>query len=261
MIYKKFVLPALFIILSFLQISWKKADQVFLSSKTFTQNIDSAYIQYKHNLFQNLKLDSLGLNEQVFDKAITGYFNLKYMGYTGLKPILTIVDFDQESINKRLYIIDIDKRMLLINSWVAHGIGSGENMAYSFSNSINSHQSSLGFYITSDIYAGKHGRSLKLDGMDQGFNDRARERAIVLHGADYVSQNNIDRHGRLGRSQGCPAVSKYLANEIIDLLAERTVLFMNSSVQAYNSIYLNQTLAANVALNFPNNYNYVAQMH
>ena len=226
--------------------SFKAADQ----SQSF-KNIaaDSVYNQYILDLYQTADLDSVGLSEQVFEKALTGYYNMKYSGLLHDKSVLTIADFDQESRKKRLYIIDIDKKKLILNTWVAHGQNSGGDKPSNFSNIQNSNQSSIGFYLTGEIYFGKHGRSLKLDGMDQNFNSKARDRAIVLHGADYVSQETINKLGRLGRSQGCPAVPTKLANKVIDAISDRTVLFINSSEQAYQSSLLNETLAANAALN------------
>jgi hypothetical protein len=210
---------------------------------------DSLYNQFILNIYHQVHLDSAGLSEQVFEKALTGFYNMKYSGLLHAKSILTIADFDQESSKKRLYIIDLANRKLLINTWVAHGQNSGGDKPSSFSNNINSNQSSLGFYLTGEIYNGKHGRSLKLDGMDQGFNSNARERSIVVHGASYVSQQSIDQLGRLGRSQGCPAVPAKLADQVINTISDRTVLFINNSDQQYNSGFLNETLAASVVLN------------
>jgi len=230
--------------------SWKAKEQPQTQQQTL-KNIaaDSIYNQFILNLYQTARLDSAGLNEAVFEKALTGYYNMKYSGLLHNKPVLTIADFDQQSSKKRLYIIDLDKKKLILNTWVAHGQNSGGDKPSYFSNTENSNQSSLGFYLTGETYFGKHGRSLKLDGMDQGFNSNARERAIVVHGAEYVCQETIDQLGRLGRSQGCPAVPKKLANKVIDAISDRTVLFINNSEQRYQSSFLNETLAASVALN------------
>jgi L,D-transpeptidase catalytic domain len=230
--------------------SWKAIDR----SKTqhnVIKNIaaDSVYSQFVTNIYHEIHLDSVGLTEQVFEKALTGFYNMKYSGLIHAKSILTIADFDQESTKKRLYIIDLASKKLILNTWVAHGQNSGGDKPSSFSNNINSNQSSLGFYLTGEIYYGKHGRSLKLDGMDQGFNNNARERSIVVHGASYVSQKSIDELGRLGRSQGCPAVPAKLADQVINTISDRTVLFINNSEQLYYSSFLNETLAASVALN------------
>ncbi|PWS33672.1 murein L,D-transpeptidase catalytic domain family protein [Pedobacter paludis] len=230
--------------------SWKAVEAPHTQQQTI-KNIaqDSLYNRYILNLYHTAHLDSAGLNEAVFEKALTGYYNMKYSGLLHSKSILTIADFDQESCKKRLYIIDLNKKELLLNTWVAHGQNSGGDKPTAFSNNMNSNQSSIGFYLTGEIYFGKHGRSLKLDGMDNGFNSNARERAIVVHGADYVCQESINQLGRLGRSQGCPAVATKLANQVINTISDRTVLFINNSEQRYNSQFLNEQLAATVALN------------
>jgi hypothetical protein len=145
---------------------------------------------------------------------------------------------EQSSTAKRLWIIDLDKKELLLNTWVAHGNGSGSDKATRFSNVNDSFQSSLGFYVTGEVYSGKHGKSLRLDGMDAGYNDNARKRSIVVHGASYVSQGTINALGRLGRSQGCPAVAP----------EGRTVLFINGNDERYTSKFLDQHMAADLAV-------------
>ncbi|WP_316845107.1 murein L,D-transpeptidase catalytic domain family protein [Pedobacter psychrodurus] len=250
---KKYILDIATIFLvgmSIVGTSWKAVEAPHTQQEA-VKNIaaDSLYNQYILNIYHQVHLDSAGLSEQVFEKAITGFYNMKYSGLLNTKSVLTIADFDQESCKKRLYIIDLASKKLLLNTWVAHGQNSGGDKPSSFSNDINSNQSSIGFYLTGEIYFGKHGRSLKLDGMDQGFNSNARERSIVVHGASYVSQKSIDELGRLGRSQGCPAVPAKLADQVINSISDRTVLFINNSDQQYNSSFLNETLAASVILN------------
>ncbi|AZI27018.1 hypothetical protein EA772_17380 [Pedobacter sp. G11] len=229
--------------------SWK-AEELPQTQQQTVKNIaaDSIYNQFISDIYYAAHLDSAGLNQQVFEKALTGFYNMKYSGLLHSKSILTIADFDQESSKKRLFIIDLAQKKLILNTWVAHGQNSGGDKPTYFSNTQNSNQSSLGFYLTGEIYYGKHGRSLKLDGMDRGFNNHARERAIVVHGADYVCQETINQLGRLGRSQGCPAVPTKLANKVIDAISDRTVLFINNSDQQYHSSFLNETLAASYAL-------------
>ncbi|HYH57178.1 MAG TPA: murein L,D-transpeptidase catalytic domain family protein, partial [Anseongella sp.] len=180
---------------------------------------ESAYRNHTAELYEGLQLSKAGLDREVFTKALTGYYNLKAEGKLSEgSSILSIADFSKPSREKRLWIIDLDEKGLLYHTWVAHGKGSGGNTASKFSNTESSHQSSLGFYVTGEVYYGKHGRSLRLDGMDAGFNSNARKRAIVLHGANYVSKSFIEQVGRLGRSYGCPAVSTKLSNGIIDHL-------------------------------------------
>ncbi|MCX2574268.1 murein L,D-transpeptidase catalytic domain family protein [Pedobacter sandarakinus] len=242
-----FCLGALVLII-FTSTSWKPIDSRPQIQQELTPYVDSLYHNYMKDIYLTADLDSAGLGEDVFEKALTGFYNLKSMGTVNQKSILTIADFDQESAKKRLYIIDIDQKKLLLNTWVAHGQNSGGDKPNHFSNTINSNQSSLGFYLTGEIYYGKHGKSLKLDGMDAGFNNNARARAIVVHGADYVCQQTIDQLGRLGRSQGCPAVSSNLAEKVIATIAEKTVLFINKSEESYKSKFLNESLAAVEAL-------------
>ncbi|SOD12706.1 murein L,D-transpeptidase catalytic domain family protein [Pedobacter xixiisoli] len=208
---------------------------------------DSIYNSYINTLYADLHLKEVGLSLPVFEKALTGFYNLRYSGHTSEKGILTIADFDQLSTKKRLYIIDLNKKALLLNTWVAHGQNSGGDEATNFSNINNSLSSSLGFYVTGEVYRGIHGKSLKLDGMDEGFNSNARSRAIVVHGAPYVSNGTIKALGRLGRSQGCPAVAPELADKVINTIEDKTVLFINKSVENYQSKYLNETLAASFA--------------
>jgi len=221
-------------------------------TKNTKQNInlseDTLYNSYLQRIYDSARLAQSGLNMSVFEKAVTGFYNLKNTGkISGEKSDLTIADMDMNSTQKRLWIVDLDKKELLLNTWVAHGQRSGADKAVKFSNTNNSFQSSIGFYVTGETYNGQHGRSLRLDGVDDGFNDNARKRAIVVHGADYVSQGTINALGRLGRSQGCPAVAPELANKVINTIEGKTVLFINSSTQDYTSKYLDEHLAATLA--------------
>lgn len=242
----------LVIIFALTSISWKPTNH----SKAFNTvnspaNTDLGYNTYLKDIYTTAQLEQHGLSLDVFEKAVTGFLNLKLSGKISAdKAILSIADFDQSSKNKRLWIIDLAKRELLLNTWVAHGQHSGGDKPTKFSNINNSFQSSMGFYVTGEIYNGQHGRSLRLDGMDEGFNSNARKRAIVVHGASYVSQGTINALGRLGRSQGCPAVPAELSNEVINTIGGKTVLFINVSDMDYNSKYLNESLAAQLASNY-----------
>lgn len=151
------------------------------------------------------------------------------------KEILTLIDFTKPSTEERLYVIDVGNRKLLYATHVAHGRNSGENYATSFSNRPGSHQSSLGFYLTDDTYIGGNGYSLRLDGLEKGINDKARERAVVIHGATYA--NHSPGMARLGRSLGCPALPTALNREVIDVIKEGSVLF----IYADNKEYLTQS--------------------
>jgi hypothetical protein len=231
------------LLLSITIISWKsdsngKANAASSSSKTLFEN-------YVDELYQAANLQSSGLDETVFRKAVTGFMNLKADNMISpFSSILTVVDFNKPSHEKRMWIVDLVEKQLLVNTWVAHGQGSGVDTANTFSNTDNSHQSSLGFYLTDDVYTGKHGRSLHLDGLDEGFNSSARQREIVIHAADYVSENNIAQMGRIGRSWGCPAVAPEVAGEVINDIKGKTVLFINGNDISYTSKYLDEDLSA-----------------
>lgn len=183
------------------------------------------------------------LNPVVFETAYRGYINLRSAGkLSSEKDILSIADYSLSSNVPRLWIIDLKNNKVLENTYVAHGQGTGEEFANAFSNTENSHQSSLGFYATGDTYIGEHGLSLYLHGMDNNFNSAAYKRSVVLHGAAYVSEGFIRANQRLGRSWGCPAVAQELAPEIINTIKEGTCLFIYHPTQKYlsSSYWLNK---------------------
>jgi len=198
------------------------------------------------DIYQDLKLEQQGLRFDVFEKAMTGYLNLQKSGKLGAKEMLTIADFSLPSTEKRLWVLDLANKQVLFHTLVAHGHNSGENVATNFSNENESNMSSLGFYVTNVEYSGKHGRSLKLDGQDIGINDNALERSIVMHGADYVSEDFIRQNGRLGRSLGCPALPMDQYAQIIDAVNGKTCLFLNGNDANYASRLLNQDVAMRV---------------
>jgi hypothetical protein len=184
------------------------------------------------------------LSREVFYKAYTGYLNLKDAGKLNQDhPIISICDFSLSSNVKRLWVIDLKDSRILIHSLVAHGQGTGEEFAMKFSNTENSHQSSLGFYVTEGTYMGDNGYSLKLNGMDLGYNDAAYDRAIVMHGADYVCDSYIRDNKRLGRSWGCPAVPATMAKDIINTIKDKTCLYIYYPNKSYlaKSVWLNKS--------------------
>lgn len=138
---------------------------------------------------------------------------------------LAVIDFSRPSTEERLWVFDLTRDRLLFHELVSHGQGSGNAMARTFSNTPDSHQSSLGLFRTRNSYHGRNGYSLRLEGLEAGINDLAYERAIVIHGADYVSEAFIERTGRLGRSHGCPAVRDEIAGPLIDSLKDSQYLF------------------------------------
>ncbi|MGE7956011.1 murein L,D-transpeptidase catalytic domain family protein [Pseudomonas sp. NPDC089530] len=138
---------------------------------------------------------------------------------------LAVIDYSQPSTARRLWIFDLNKRTLVLRDLVAHGQKSGENFATQFSNRMGSYQSSLGLFRTQESYEGSHGYSLRMDGLEPGFNDQARDRDIVIHAADYVNPLWSRRQGRIGRSLGCPAVRPQVARQVIDRLKDGQFMF------------------------------------
>lgn len=180
---------------------------------------------------------------KVFKEGFIGFLNLKESGkLNSSKHILSIADYSLSANKKRLWVIDLDHNKILFHTLVAHGQGTGEEFAENFSNNENSHQSSIGFFITQDTYMGDNGYSLKLQGLDANFNNNAYDRAIVIHGADYVSDAFIRNNQRLGRSWGCPAVPRNLATPIIDKIKGETCFFAYFPNQKYlaSSKWLNK---------------------
>ncbi|OCX53527.1 hypothetical protein BEL04_04300 [Mucilaginibacter sp. PPCGB 2223] len=243
--------------LSFVIISWTskvlKPAPVSQASSVTTGSTTQFFESYITNIYQTARLANFGMDNAVFERAMTGFFNLKSANKLPSDcSIVTVVDLAKSSCSKRMWIVDLKKMQLVLNTWVSHGEGSGGDIATNFSNSVDSYQSSLGFYVTNNVYQGKHGVSLRLDGMDEGFNDMAAKRDIVVHAASYVSQSSINQLGRLGRSQGCPAVSAKVINRVINTIKGKTLLFINGNDESYTSKYLDRDMAANFAFNQTN---------
>lgn len=172
-------------------------------------------------LYDSLGLDTLGLNPAVFDLAWRGMQLVPRK-----KPFLLIADMTQPSSAKRLYVLDLEKKTVLLRTYVAHGRKSGGLMATQFSNLTNSNQTSLGFYRVMGRYHGKHGLSLKLKGLEKGFNDNVFSRNIVLHGADYVCEDTVRLTGQLGHSEGCPAIPNASTKLILEKVEGGACLFV-----------------------------------
>lgn len=213
----------------------KKEVNIVTTVKTETAENSSAA------LFSELHLAEAGLNQSVFNSAMHGLHKLLSKGVVKNDGIITIVDFSQPSNQKRLYVVDLDKKQILFNTLVAHGKNSGGLWANSFSNQASSFKSSPGFYVTEDTYVGHNGYSLKLDGQEKNINDNALNRSIVMHGAPYVGQSAISSLGFLGRSWGCPAVPMSQHKAIINTIKGGTCLFIYSPDKGYqnNSTILN----------------------
>jgi hypothetical protein len=210
-----------------------KPCQAFNRIKKDIKILPSNFSVFSSNLFDSLQLEKMGLKRQVFDFALKGFNYMSSMGLIKNSSILSIVDFSKPSSEKRLYIIDLQKVQVLYKTYVAHGSKSGKEFASQFSNSISSNQSSLGFYETLDTYIGVNGYSLRLQGLETGFNDNANKRAIVLHGAAYVDERLVKLQGYIGRSWGCPAVPPALHRAIIDKIKNGSCLFIYSPNNQY----------------------------
>lgn len=197
-------------------------------------NNDNSRSNAMTDLYSQINFGSNKISYEAFSQAYKGYVNLKNAGMLGSdREIITIADFSLASNENRLWVIDLSQKKVLFNTYVAHGQGSGNTYATMFSNTNSSHQSSLGFYVTGSTYSGKHGNSLRLAGMDQGFNDNAEDRAVVMHAADYCTENYVNANNRLGRSWGCPAVSPELAQPIINAIKGGTCLFIYAPQAKY----------------------------
>ena len=171
----------------------------------------------------------------VFSAGLTGYFRLFQEGKLKNTRYLSLIDFTLTSRMRRLWVIDLFSMKIIHHSLVAHGKNTGEEYAVTFSNIPNSNKSCLGFFITGSTYYGKHGLSLTLDGIEKDINDNARKRAIVIHPAEYATNDFIDKHGRLGRSFGCPALPPSISKEIIDTIKGSSCLFIYYPDEGYLS--------------------------
>jgi len=172
------------------------------------------------------------MDYKVFRRAFKGITELD----APRKDILTIIDYTKPACDRRFYVIDLVNRKLLYLTLVAHGKNSGEMMCTKYSNRPSSLQSSPGFFLTAETYSGRHGYSMRLDGLEPGLNDQARARAIVIHGADYVAQRYVDDVGYIGRSFGCPALPLELNKKIIDLIKDGTCLYIHTNDKNYENL-------------------------
>ncbi len=192
------------------------------------------------SLYDSLQLGKLELSSQAFEFAFKGYNALLSSGKVKNPDVISIVDFSLPSSKKRLFIIDLKRQQLLFHTYVSHGRNSGKEKASHFSNEDGSFKSSLGFYVTSNTYEGKHGYSMRLDGKEKGLNDNALSRGIVMHSAAYVNEVLVRTQGYIGRSQGCPAVPENLHKGIIQKIKGGTCFFMYGDDKYYatHSSYL-----------------------
>jgi hypothetical protein len=189
----------------------------------------AAFEQHTLHTYALAGLATSGLPLDVYREALLGFYQLKQRGMaSAAKQTLTIIDFNRSSSQKRLWVIDLRNSKVLHHTLVAHGKNTGEEFAQSFSNRLGSEMSSLGFYVTTHTYSGKHGLSLRLRGVDPNYNTNADNRDVVVHGADYVCEEFVQRHGRLGRSQGCPALPIKESSSIIRTIKDGTVIYAHA---------------------------------
>jgi hypothetical protein len=173
---------------------------------------------------QLLQSKASNINTNVLRLSLVAYLKARKKGLDN-KQILTVIDYSKPSYEKRLWVFDVKNGRKLYNTWVSHGKNSGNVNSTSFSNTAHSLKSSIGVFVTDEPYVGGVGYALRLTGLEPGINDNAYRRATVIHGANYVSAETIRRYGRVGRSWGCPAVTKTLARPIINTIKHNTVVF------------------------------------
>lgn len=201
----------------------------FISNLIFAiESVNIRGDRYIQDIYSELKLENK-MSYDTFQKAYRGYQKIP----DKREGLLTIIDFTKPSTEKRFFVIDLNKKKIDYSTYVTHGKNSGLTLPLNFSNNRNSYMSSLGFYITGDAYEGKYGYSLRLQGLEEGFNSNAYRRAIVVHGADYADPSFIEKYGFLGRSEGCPAIPTTISKDVIDYIKGRTVLFIMGKDKHY----------------------------
>jgi hypothetical protein len=210
--------------MSYVNLAWtpKQADNCESRHNGFPAKDSASTIT---GLYETLHLAEKGLSKKAFEYACKGYRKLVNKKMIS-ERYLVICDMSQSSRHKRLYLLDMVDNKVELNTYVAHGRNSGNEFATRFSNKPSSLQSSLGFYITGNTYNGQHGLSLRIQGVEPGFNDKAMQRAIVIHGADYLGENWLQNSNYMGRSYGCPAVPQQESSLIINTIKEGNCLFI-----------------------------------
>ena len=196
---------------------------------------------YVTKIYKTIDFNGNAPSEVCFKQGIKGYHLLKLTERLNNPRYLTLIDLSLSSNIKRMWVIDMDSNKLVFNELTSHGKNSGDEFATSFSNENNSHKSSLGFYVTGDIYYGRQNLSVKLHGLENGFNNNAFIRGIVIHGADYVSESFAQKEKRIGRSYGCPAVRQPIINSLSQIIANGSCLYIYYPDKRYQqkSAYLN----------------------
>ena len=192
-------------------------------------------------LYNELNAAQYNLSFTAFRYAYIGYQTMKKQHRLNNKELFSIIDFTKDCNSKRFYTIDLEKMKIVYYTYVAHGKKSGERMATSFSDAVESNKSSIGFYITGNTYNGGNGYSLMLHGDEKGYNSNLAKRSVVVHAADYANEDYIARNGRMGRSLGCPALPENIYKQVIETIKEKTMIFAyyNDAKYVKTSKYLN----------------------
>ncbi len=215
------------------QLSWKTESKPVVSyTQPIADETEDIFEEFALTFYENLNTQDL--NYEVFKMALKGFINLRHSNKLNNENYLTIADFSKSSSKKRLFLIDVNSQKMIHQSLVAHGRNSGLEFARKFSNRVNSHQSSIGFYTTAETYRGKHGYSLRLDGHEYS-NSNARRRAIVIHAADYAGEKFVQNNGRLGRSYGCPSLPKKGYEQVIEKIKGGSCFFIYYPENSYLS--------------------------
>lgn len=197
--------------------------EVVEAVKPATPELPESYL-----LYRQMQLEDI-VDYQAFEQAYIGYNKIE----TKHKEVLTLIDFSKPSTEERMYVLDMANKKLLYSSLVAHGKNSGDLYATSFSNVNGSNKSSLGFYLTENTYYGGSGYSLILNGLEKGINDKAKQRAIVIHGSKYVEPSRVASVGKIGKSLGCPAIPRTTSKEIINAIKGGSLLFIYADNEDY----------------------------
>lgn len=216
--------------------------------KQITLHSDEFFSFTKQKYYQLQFTNSDTLDYEVYKKALQGFIYLKQTEELSNDSLLTIIDFSKHCNTKRLWVLNLKTNSVVFNELVSHGKNSGDEYAKYFSNSHRSHKSSLGFYVTGGTYYGRNDLSLKLNGLEPGFNTNAFTRGIVIHGANYVGNIIAERQERIGRSYGCPAVPQRINKQLVNTLKGGSCLFIYHPTSSYleNSKILNANLYLSV---------------
>lgn len=241
-------MPYTLIIPFFVMVNLLDDTHIVSSSASLPLAVHSNFEDALSSLYKSIDFADMEKPDiELFLKGVGGLDELHRLKMVNNTEIITLIDLRKSGNEKRLWVIDLKNKKGLFHTLVAHGRNSGDLYATKFSNKPNSHQSSLGFYLTGNTYIGKHGLSLKLEGLEKGINDQAKARAIVVHGAAYVSDGYIKKIGRLGRSFGCPAIPLEVHENLINLIAGGSGLFIyypdKEYLQTSHYLYDNGTLA------------------